>query len=67
MSIKAQDYPQLRLIAWNRALDIPMEESEALALYERNWSLIDVENLTDAEKDLIAELVKTHGNGVLHV
>jgi hypothetical protein len=67
MSINTEEYPQLRLLAWNRALDTPMDESEALALYERNWSLIDVENLTQAEKEFIAGLVKSHGNGVLHV
>jgi hypothetical protein len=61
------DYPQLRLIAWNRRDDDLIEEDEALALYERNWGHVDRAAMTDKEQHLIDRLVIQYGNGVLHV
>lgn len=57
------NYPQLKLIAWNRHNQL-IEEVEALELYEVNWRFIDVKNLTTGELSLINELVKNYGNGV---
>lgn len=65
--IKIDDYPQLKLIAWNRPDGSLVEESEALALYERNWRFMDLAALDQNERSLIDRLVKTYGNGVLHV
>lgn len=59
-------YPNLALLCWNRA-DRKVEEAEALALYERNWRFVDEANLPQHERDLIATLVKNHGNGVFLV
>lgn len=60
------DYPQLKLLAWNRAVrDIAGDE--ALALYERNWRFVDTAALTDDEAALIARLTKQYGHGVLNV
>ena len=64
--INVDDYPNLSLIAWNRQRRLVTEE-EALALYEANWRLIDVMNLTAKEQALIDRLVRTHGKGVLLV
>jgi hypothetical protein len=64
--IKLNDYPQLKLVAWNRHEEF-IEEKEALELYEINWRFIEQENLSNREQDLINHLVKNHGNGVLHV
>ena len=61
------DYPQLRLLAWNRNPARRVSEKDALALYERNWDLVDEAALTPRERELIQHLVTTHGNGVLHV
>lgn len=64
--IHIDDYPQLKLLAWNRAVrDITGDE--ALALYERNWRFVDTETLTEAEAALIARLIRQYGNGVLCV
>lgn len=64
--IKIDDYPQLKLVAWNRHNEF-IEEAEALELYEVNWRFIDQKSLTNNEQNLIDKLVKDYGNGVLHV
>ena len=64
--LRIDDYPQLALLAWNRAVrDIDAEE--ALALYERNWRFIDVGQLTADEAALIERLKQQYGRGVLNV
>jgi hypothetical protein len=65
--IKLADYPQLRLIAWNRQPDSVVTEKEALALYEANWRWIDERTLTPEERKLIEQLVQEVGKGVLNV
>lgn len=65
--IRLADYPQLRLIAWNRRAEDLVSDEEALALYERNWRHIDQGSLQPAERHLIDRLIRTVGKGVLHV
>ncbi|MBQ69646.1 hypothetical protein CL689_06265 [Candidatus Saccharibacteria bacterium] len=67
MTISLENYPQLKLIAWNRREGDSLSESEALSLYERNWSYVDQNSLSDHERAFIEHLVKTVGNGVFHV
>lgn len=67
MAIRISDYPQLKLIAWNRREDEWLAEEDALALYERNWRHVDQRALTVEERALIDRLVRDYGNGVLHV
>lgn len=62
-----KDYPQLRLICWNRHDDDQVSEGDALALYERNWRLVDEASLDPQERSLIERLVREFGSGVLHV
>lgn len=61
------DYPQLRRLAWNRTGEASVSETEALALYERNWHLVDEREMPPHERALLQHLVATHGGGVLHV
>jgi hypothetical protein len=65
--IAITDYPQLKLIAWNRRQDDLLEERDALALYEANWRFIDEATLTDEEHALIEMLKNVYGHGVLNV
>ena len=65
--IRIADYPQLKLIAWNRRADATLDEKEALALYERNWRHVEESALEAKERILIDRLVKTIGKGVLLV
>lgn len=65
--VNISDYPQLRLIAWNRRDNELIAEGEALSLYERNWRHVDREQLTGAEQQLIDRLVVEYGNGVFNV
>ncbi len=65
--LKLNEFPQLRLIAWNRQNDETLEEKEAFALYERNWRFIDENSLEISEKNLIERLTKQFGGGILHV
>ncbi len=61
------DYPQLKLLAWNRRADGLVTEREALALYERNWGLVDREKMPPQEQAFLQHLIDTYGRGILHV
>ncbi|GAB3051508.1 hypothetical protein GCM10027214_12710 [Stenotrophomonas tumulicola] len=65
--VRLVDYPQLKRLAWNRPGDDEVSEQDALALYERNWNLVDQESMTAAERGLLQRLVDQYGGGVLHV
>lgn len=64
--IDVDRYPQLSLLAWNRVNRMVAPE-EAFSLYERNWRLVWVADLTPEEKDLIRMLRQTVGKGVMRV
>lgn len=66
MKVHLADYPQLKLLAWNRRDDV-IEGDEALALYERNWIYVDRAQLTENEQQLIDQLVIQYGNGVFNI
>lgn len=65
--LRLAEYPQLRLISWNRGAEDLVREDEAFALYERNWRFVDDATLSDEERRLIARLTREYGHGVLHV
>ena len=65
--LKISDFPQLKLIAWNRIENDFIDDEEALALYERNWRFVEQDKLLEKERDLIDRLVTQYGNGVLNV
>lgn len=62
-SIVPADFPELRLLAWNRDITRPIPPEEAFALYERNWRFVDTAHLTADEKRLIRDLNKQFGAG----
>jgi hypothetical protein len=66
VTITIDDYPQLALLCWNRALRV-MEEPEVLQLYEAGWRFIEQDQLVPSERALITRLVNRYGNGVLNV
>jgi hypothetical protein len=61
------DFPELKMLVWNRDPLRPIPAEEAFALYERNWRFVETEKLTDHEARLIRELTDAFGNGVLLV
>lgn len=63
--IDAHDYPELRLLCWNR-VERFIPAAEAFALYERNWRFVDPTALSQAERALIDRLAGQFGNGVLN-
>ncbi|MDR3221582.1 MAG: hypothetical protein LBU46_06210 [Candidatus Accumulibacter sp.] len=65
--LNIDDYPQLRLIAWNRQGCGAISEAEAFALYERNWDFVDVSRLDTAEQQLIQRLTEEYGQGIMNV
>ncbi|MEO8411317.1 MAG: hypothetical protein ABI478_12175 [Propionivibrio sp.] len=65
--LRIADFPQLKLIAWNRGENALIEDEEALALYERNWRFVEQDRLGQQERELIDRLVKMYGHGVLNV
>lgn len=65
--VRLADFPQLRLLAWNRPDEEFLDEHEALVIYEAHWRFVDEARLTGAERALIERLVTQFGNGVLLV
>lgn len=67
MSVQLADYPQLRLLAWNRAPDALLSDEEAFGLYEREWRWVEQAALCERERALIARLTEACGGGVMNV
>ena len=67
MLITIGDYPQLKLICWNRQPTAQVDDETAFALYERNWRHVDVEALGQEERALIDRLTLEQGQGVMNV
>ena len=65
MPVMIDAMPELRQICWNRRTDMVIEDVDALALYERNWSLVDLAAMIPAERAYFERLVATVGHGVL--
>jgi hypothetical protein len=65
-TLKIDDYPQLALLAWNRAVR-EISGEEAFGLYERNWRFVDTALLTPEEAALINRLKDQYGHGILNV
>lgn len=63
MKIRVDQYPQLRQLCWNRPDDAVVDGETALALYERNWRLVDRDAFTPHERQLLDRLVAEYGNG----
>lgn len=61
------DFPQLRLIAWNRHPQDTITGEETFDLYERNWRFVDEKALLPHERALISRLTLEYGHGILHV
>jgi transcriptional regulator with XRE-family HTH domain len=65
--IRLADYPQLKKIAWQLNDTKELSPKEALALYERNWRHIDLNEMEKKERALIQALVAEIGMGRLLV
>ena len=65
--IRLADFPQLRMLAWNRPAEVEVDEAEALALYEANWRFVEPETLNEAEAALLRRLFQEQGAGLLLV
>ncbi|MFZ6759371.1 hypothetical protein ACO0K9_19370 [Undibacterium sp. Ji50W] len=61
------DFPQLRLIAWNRNPHDAITGEEAFDLYERNWRFVDENAMTPQERAVVERLTREYGHGILHV
>lgn len=61
------DFPQLRLIAWNRNPDDVITGEEAFDLYERNWRFVDESAMPPHERAVVDRLTREYGRGILHV
>ncbi|MGO3128159.1 MAG: helix-turn-helix transcriptional regulator [Luteimonas sp.] len=60
-------YPQLKRLTWNQPDIDALDERDALALYERYWDLVDVEQMDESERTLLERLVQWYGNSALHI
>lgn len=59
------NYPELKLLVWNRHPACPIEAEEAFELYEHNWRHVDAERLTSKEAELIEMLTTGYGQGYM--
>lgn len=66
-SLRLEDYPALRQLAWQTPGVDALTPAEALALYERNWRHVDQAALQPHERALIARLAEALGGGRLLV
>lgn len=66
-TLRLEDYPALRQLAWQTPGLEAVTPAEALALYERNWRHVDQAALQDHERALIARLAVALGGGRLLV
>ena len=64
-AIVPAEFPELRLLVWNRDPARPIAAEEVFALYERNWRFVDTQRLTEKERRLIDELAEAFGHGRL--
>lgn len=58
-----EDFPQLRLLLWNRT-SCEVSEEEAFELYETHRAWIDPDSMTEAERHFFRSLVARYGRGV---
>ena len=63
--IDLAEFPQLRQLCWNLKTEF-LTRTDAFALYERNWRLIDQSALTASERTLIDQLKDQLGGGVVN-
>ncbi|MES3020422.1 MAG: hypothetical protein V4857_02440 [Pseudomonadota bacterium] len=61
------DFPQLRLLAWNRRPTDTITGEEAFGLYESNWRFVQEDDLDPQERAMIAQLMLAYGNGLMNV
>lgn len=61
------DFPQLRLIAWNRDPRDTITSEEVFAFYERNWHFVGKNTMPPHERALVDLLTREYGHGILHV
>ena len=66
-SLRLDDYPQLRKLAWQLPGVTELTPREALDLYERNWRHVDRASLSPKELALIDALATALGGGRLLV
>lgn len=64
--INRKEYPELNIILWDMA-DTYIDPEVAFRMYERKWRHVDEKRLTEKEKNLIAELTRTVGQGYMLV
>ena len=63
--IRVDVYPNLALLCWNQDVQYITRE-DSFRLYERNWRLLDTENLTTHEEVLVNELKHEFGRGLIN-
>jgi len=59
------EFPELKMLVWNRDVARAIPAEEAFALYERNWRFVDVAHLTAHEAKLIRDLTDAFGKGFM--
>lgn len=63
--VEISDFPQLKQLCWNLKTEF-LTRADALAIYERNWRLIDQPALEPNERGFIDKLVEELGKGVVN-
>lgn len=67
MTLRIDDFPQLRLITWSIPYAQSLEDSEAFSFYKRYWRFIDQNTLDAAERALIMHLADKFRDNTLNI
>lgn len=60
-SIRIEDYPQLKALAWQLDSKALLSEHEAMCIYERNRRFLELEKIEEREKLLMQRLIEELG------
>ena len=63
--LRVDDHPSLKLLCWNRRTTY-ITRRDAFALYERNWRFVDLASTPDRERELMDDLAREFGGGLIN-
>ncbi len=63
--VRVADFPTLKLLCWSAEAPC-ITRRNAFALYERNWRWFDVAGVPEHERELIDDLAREFGRGLIN-
>ena len=63
--VRVANYPNLKLLCWSFGAPY-VTRRNAFALYERNWRWLDIAGAPPHERELIDDLAREFGRGLIN-